>query len=305
MERRQVEYFLAVAVHRSFTSAAHTLRVAQPSLSHAMRLLERELGTPLFHRLGRGVVLTSAGEAFVEPARQIMRDLETARSVVRTIAGLAGGTLDIVAPTTLAVDPLADLTGAFRRRHPAIDVVIVEPPNAEAVADVVRTGECELGLADVKTDGEAVETLELCRQEVLAVVPRSDSFPQVGPVALAEVARMDLVATARGTATRALMDQALGGEGRSPRIAVETVHQAAVVPLVLAGAGATLLPLSLAEEAARRGAVALELRPRLARPVWLMWRHGPLSPAAQAFIDVAREVFARPVAALPEDDKQE
>ncbi|MFH8492509.1 LysR family transcriptional regulator [Streptomyces coeruleorubidus] len=199
-----------------------------------------------------------------------MRDLETARSVVRTIAGLAGGTLDIVAPTTLAVDPLADLAGAFRRRHPAIDIVIVEPPNAAAVADVVRTGECELGLADVRTHGKAVETLELCRQEVLVVVPRSDRFPQVGPVALGEVARMDLVA---------------------------------VVPLVLAGVGATLLPRSLAEEAARRGAVALVTRPRLVRPVWLMCRRGPLSPAAQAFIEVAREVFARPVAASPEDDE--
>ncbi|GAA2418303.1 LysR family transcriptional regulator substrate-binding protein [Streptomyces coeruleofuscus] len=211
---------------------------------------------------------TSVGEAFVEPARQVRRDLETARSVVRTLAGLAGGTLEIVAPTTRAVDPLADLAGVFRRRRPVIDIVIVEPPNAAAVADVVRTGECELGLAGVRAHGKAVETLELCRQEVLAVVPRSDRFPQAGPVALGEVARMDLVATARGTATRALMDQALGGEGRSPRIAVETVHQAAVVPLVLAGAGATLLPRSLAEEAARRGAVALVTRPRLVRPVW-------------------------------------
>ncbi|MFH9059721.1 LysR family transcriptional regulator substrate-binding protein [Streptomyces coeruleorubidus] len=113
--------------------------------------------------------------------------------MVRTIAGLAGGTLDVVSPTTLAVDPLTDLAGTFRRRHPAIDIVIVEPPNAAAVADVVRTGECELGLADVRTHGKAVETLELCRQEVL-VVPRSDRFPQVGPVALGEVARMDLVA---------------------------------------------------------------------------------------------------------------
>ncbi|WP_443033118.1 LysR substrate-binding domain-containing protein [Streptomyces sp. DH10] len=70
---------------------------------------------------------------------------------------------------------------------------------------------------------------------------------------LATVFWSSLVGGDRGAATRALMDQALGGEGWSPRIAVETVHQAAVVPLVLAGAGATLLPRSLAEEAARRG----------------------------------------------------
>jgi DNA-binding transcriptional LysR family regulator len=289
MERRQLEYFLAVASHRSFTSAARTLLVAQPSLSHSIRLLERELGTPLFHRLGRGVALTPAGEAFVAPARQIMRDMETARSVVHTIAGLAGGRLDIVAPTTLAVDPLAGLVGVFRRRHPAIDLVIVEPPDVPATAEMVRTGECELGLADRKWGGKAVDGLQVCRQEILVVVPRRPPFPQAGPVALAEVARLDLVATAPGTATRALMDQALGAKGRSPRIAVETVHQAAVVPLVLAGAGATLLPRSLAEDAARRGAVALTTRPRLTRPVWLMWRRGQLSPGARAFVDVARE----------------
>src|SRR5690625_4102144 len=63
--------FLTVASHGSFTSAAHALRIAQPSLSYAIRVLEREVGAPLFRRLGRGVVLTDMGEALQSPARTV------------------------------------------------------------------------------------------------------------------------------------------------------------------------------------------------------------------------------------------
>ncbi|MGW0846059.1 SUMF1/EgtB/PvdO family nonheme iron enzyme [Streptomyces sp. NPDC002787] len=78
MERRQLEYFIAVVEHGGFTAAAMALHVAQPSLSHAIRSLERECGGRLFHRLPHGVALTAAGEALVRPARQVLRDLSTA-----------------------------------------------------------------------------------------------------------------------------------------------------------------------------------------------------------------------------------
>ncbi|MGH3631406.1 MAG: LysR family transcriptional regulator, partial [Sciscionella sp.] len=74
MERRQLEYFLAVVDHGGFTAAATELHVAQPSLSHSIKTLERELGAELFHRLPRGVRLTSAGEALVAHARRVLRD---------------------------------------------------------------------------------------------------------------------------------------------------------------------------------------------------------------------------------------
>ncbi|MGW1681531.1 LysR family transcriptional regulator [Saccharopolyspora sp. NPDC002376] len=63
MERRELEYFLAIAESGSFTGAAQTLRIAQPSLSHAIGSLEQRLGGKVFHRLPHGVALTPAGEA--------------------------------------------------------------------------------------------------------------------------------------------------------------------------------------------------------------------------------------------------
>jgi len=74
----------------------------------------------------------------------------------------------------------------------------------------------------------------------------------------------------------------------TPDIAVVAEQREAILPLVLAGAGATLYPRPLAEQAAQLGATVLALRPRLSRPVLLVHRRGPLSPAAAAFVALAR-----------------
>jgi DNA-binding transcriptional LysR family regulator len=84
-----------------------------------------------------------------------------------------------------------------------------------------------------------------------------------------------------------LLDQALEAVGVTPRIAVETAAREAIVPLVLSGAGAALLPAPLAREARRRGAVVRSSAPRIARRIGLVHRDGPLSAAARAFLAVA------------------
>jgi len=86
-----------------------------------------------------------------------------------------------------------------------------------------------------------------------------------------------------GTSTRMLLEQALEAVGVTPQIAVEVGAREAIVPLVLAGAGAALLPAPLAQEAGRRGAVVRAARPRIVRRIGLVHRDGQLSPAARAF----------------------
>src|SRR4051794_22310006 len=109
MDERRVGYFLAVVDEGSVTRAAQRLHVAQPSLSQALRAFENELGAQLFHRVGRGVQLTAAGEAFVGPARQIIRAIEDGRNVISGVVELRRGTLEIAALATLAADPMATL----------------------------------------------------------------------------------------------------------------------------------------------------------------------------------------------------
>jgi len=289
MDLRQASYVVAVVDEGSFTAAAASIPVSQPALSQAIASLERELGTELFHRLGRRVQLTPAGEAFVIPARRMLRDADLARSAVTDAAGLSTGRLDIVALPTLVVEPLVDLVGRFRRAHPGVLVRIAEPEDADAVADQVRSGACELGLGDVMVDERGLEVDHLGDQQLLAVLPPGTPITPDRPISVARLAHFPLITSPRGTSTRRLLAAALarGGADLEPRFGVITEHREAIVPLVMAGAGAAVLPEPLARQAAAMGAVVAPLSQPLHRPLVLVRRTGPLSPAARALRDLA------------------
>lgn len=292
MDLRQLEYAVAIADHGSFTKAARAVHVSQPSLSHGIRALETELGVELFKRMGRSSTPTAAGREVVESARQVLRDVADLSTAVAAVSGLRTGTLDLVALPTLAVDPLARLVGLFRTAHPGITVRVHEPDDPAALERMVRSGQAELGLCDLTTGGTGLTRVELFRQEIGVVLPPGAAVAE-GPVTARALAELPLVVTPVGTSIRRLLDRALAREGREPTIAVEVASREAIVPLVLAGAGAALLPMSLAEEAGRRGAQVRTLQPKLGRRVGILHRGAHLSPAATAFLELARHQHRR------------
>jgi len=289
MDLRRLGLFLAVVDEGGMTRAAEARHVSQPSVSQAVRELETELGTPLFHRVGRGLVLTAAGEALVGPARQALRDVETARAAVEAVAGITAGHLDLGALPTLAVDPLATLVGAFRVAHPHVTIRLADPADGTALAAMVTSGVVEVGISVGAADDPRLAGLEVRRlgdQDLFAVLPPGTPAPG-RHLAVEHLAEFPLVAAPPGTATRNQLDEAFAAAGAVPEVAVTTAQREAILPLVLAGAGATLFPGPLAEEAAALGAVVVPLRPALTRAVVALHRPGPLSPAAAAFLDLA------------------
>jgi DNA-binding transcriptional LysR family regulator len=287
MDERRIRCFLAVVEEGTVTQAAARLHLAQPSLSQTLRAFETELGTELFHRAGRGLRLSAAGEALVGPARQLLRAMDDARKTVAGVVELRAGTVEIAALATLAVDPMAKLIGAFRKRYPGVQVRVHEPDSAAGVSELVRAGACELGAAHLPIPGPGIVTHALGEQELLFVLPRQSDVAGEGPLSPAALAEIPLVVSPPGTSTRMSLEQALGAVGVTPRIAVETAAREAIVPLVLAGAGAALLPAPLAREAGRRGAVVRGARPSITRPIGLIHREGLISTAAQALLRIA------------------
>jgi DNA-binding transcriptional LysR family regulator len=293
MDSRACEYFTAIADQGGFSRAAEHLHVTQPALSVAMRKLERELGAALFHRVGRRVVLSEAGEVFLESARRVLRELEEAEATMRALRGLSGGRVTIAAPPSLSARPLARLVGLFRRRFPAVTVTMAPTEDGALAAAAVLSAACELALTDRPTGAGALREHFLAANEMVVVVPPSffarDAFaPGTGPVSLADLAGTPFISSLPGTRARSLLDEALAAGVDIPAV-VQTPHREAVIPLILEGVGAAFLTDKAAAEARRLGAVVRSLEPRVTYQVCLAHRRGPLTAAAGAFVQLALE----------------
>jgi LysR family carnitine catabolism transcriptional activator len=293
MDERRLRYFLSVVDEGGVTAAARHLLIAQPSLSQNLRAFERELGVELFHRAGRGLRLTSAGRALVGPAREVLRATDAARGAVQAVIDVISGSLELAVLATLAVDPLAELVGRFRRAHGAVTVRVTEPDGAAGVRALVQDGECELGLAHLPLATHGLRVLPLGIQELMIVLPAGTDLPD-RPITPSALSTLPLVVSPPTTSTRMLLEEALAAVGLPPRIVVETGAREAIVPLVLAGAGAALLPAPLAADAARRGAVVRRVKPAITRRIGLIHRDRALSPAARAFAELVSGPVAAP-----------
>jgi DNA-binding transcriptional LysR family regulator len=288
VNRHQLECFVAVADAGSFTRAAAQLRIAQPSLSQAIAGLERDLGTSVFHRIGRGVQLSATGEALLEPARRVIRDFAVAQESVDTVKGLAAGRLDVAVIPTLVIDPFARLVGAFCERYPAVSVRSPDLEVAGSVDAAVASGACEIGVTELPSAQTGLVEVALGTQPFQLVLPPGTRAPKRYP--LRRLGELALIATPPGTSSRARLDEALEVGGvLAARIAVETGQREALTGLVLAGAGAAFLPEPMAAQAARLGATVAATLPVVTRRFGLIHRAGPLSPAASAFLAIARD----------------
>ncbi|MBW5420976.1 LysR family transcriptional regulator [Streptomyces sp. BG9H] len=284
MDIRQLEYFLAVVDRGGFNRAASALYVSQPSLSQAVRALERDLGTELFHRIGRRAVLTEAGRALIEPARAAVRSLEVARASVASVHELREGRLDVASMPSQAVEPLTSLIRSFTRRHPGVTVAVKAVFTARDVVGAVRTGAAELGLlasAGSVPDTE-VRAQVLGQQRFVLVAAPGGPFAGRAAVACEELAGQRLIVGQPGTGMRAYVDS-LRDQGIDFSVAAETEHRVALLPLVLAGVGLAVVTDSWREIARRTGADVLDIEPATALHVALVSRRGVLSPAAAAF----------------------
>ena len=307
MDLRRLTYFLAVVDHGGFTAAADEMDVSQPALSLAVKELERELAVGLFARVGRRVHLTAAGEALVGPARQALRDVETGRAAVAAVAGVRSGTLALASLPTLAADPLAELVGRFRRRYPGVDVDLAAPEDSSDLVAMVRDGRCEAGITESDEIPPDLTSLAIGSQALLLILPpglggwgnpigepagagttgRTGTQAVLPELALADLAHTPFVAAPVGTSTRRLLDEGFAGAGVEPRVAVVTAQRDAILALVLAGAGAALVPEPIAAVAGALGATVARPTPSVERSIALIHRSGSLAPAAARFVELA------------------
>ncbi len=280
MELHQLRYFLAVVREKSFTRAADRLYITQPSLSEQIRKLEGELGSPLFERLGRSLVLTNAGEALVPHAERALQEVEDARRRIQEVQGLIRGRISVGAlPTvgSLIHGPLAE----FRRAHPRVRIQLYEVDSSPAIEDGVHSGELDLGIVRLPGRRQDLEARFLVEEPLVLVAANDHPLASLRSVGLVEAAAQPFVAMRPGHEQRDLLDEACRLAGFEPEIVAEAGQLSSLLGLVAAGCGLTVLPRLAA------GARSVRLRdPTVRRRLGVVWRrHQVVSPATGTLLE--------------------
>jgi DNA-binding transcriptional LysR family regulator len=301
IELRHLRYFVAVAEEAGFTAAAGRVHVTQQVLSAQIRQLEDAVGTALLARTSRGVVLTAAGSAFLDAAREILASLDrgvasalnAARSVSgRLVVGLSAATGGLARSQVLA---------AFSAAYPAVEVDLAVYDLAHPAAGLLDHGtDVALLRPPVSAPGLAVE--------VVASEPRVFVLAAGHPLAsrsvleLAEVAGLPWVAaplSVDGCAPAAFRDDWLavprpgGGDGPVAGPVVGAVARTIEEwrEYIVAGRGIGLCPASAEAFSARPGTVFVPARGVPPTTLCVAWRADDLRPAVLGFAKVATGAF--------------
>src|SRR3954454_12932313 len=168
MTLQQLTYFLSAAGHGSFSAAAESLHMAQPSLSEQIRRLEAELGVSLFARTGRRLELTEAGRLLLPHAERTLEAAREAAESVREVRDVTGSTVAFGTFSSAHHYLLGGLVEEFRARYPSVRVRVVGQNSAE-VADAVRDGHLEAGLVVLPVDDRGLDVRPAMREEQLYV----------------------------------------------------------------------------------------------------------------------------------------
>jgi DNA-binding transcriptional LysR family regulator len=244
VELRQLEYFVAVARHGTFTRAAEELWITQSALSQQVRRLEQELGVRLLHRTSRGAVVTAAGADLLTRAQTVLAELALARADLERHTGLSRGRARVAAGLADAARLPAALA-AFHRAHPGLQVALRHAAGGEA-AGLVQRGLVDVAVAGARTArAEGVELLALAPEELVVLLGPGDPLAtRGGAVAATDLRERPLVLAEPGSALRAVVLEACQAAGFSPVPLFEVSDPASVRFLVHAGLGVAVVPAS-------------------------------------------------------------
>lgn len=206
MDLRQLEYFVAVAEQGSFSRAAATLNLAQPSVSRQIALLEEELGQRLLERTGRGVTPTPAGHALLAHARVMLNAARQAVSDLKEMHTEPVGRVVVGLPNRVAMGLSVPLIREFRQRYPNALLSVVEGLSL-SLRDAMITGRIDLGLLFDPAPTPLLAYEPLMRERMVLVAPKAYRLP--AQISLAALAHFPLVLPGSHNPIRRLVDAVL------------------------------------------------------------------------------------------------
>lgn len=300
MDFRILRYFVAIAEEGSISRAAERLRIAQPALSAQVRNLESELGSPLLHRMPRGVVVTESGAKLLDHARHILRSVALAREDLLGDAAVIIGDVTASFPQSVAMVLTRPVVEEALRVLPRVSLSVRES-NTGYTSELLRSGRIDLGFVFREADTVGLKAQRLVEEDLVVIGPPG-AFERghagLAPKALrfARLAQVPLVIPGRPHSLRELLND----YARRARVELSVVVEVDAIPqikeLVAAGAGHAVLSYNAVREDLTAGRLSGSrvTAPSLQRSVFLCGHAElPQTRAVRAVEKIILEVTAR------------
>ncbi|MDE0131577.1 MAG: LysR family transcriptional regulator [bacterium] len=302
MELTQLQSFLEAARSGSFRSAARALYVSQPSLSGRIRALERELRAPLFHRLGRGVRLTEAGEAFRPFVEQALETLDLGTEAVRNRQETQRKTITIGSARIIGTYILPPTLERFQQRFPQVSARIRTGRSSDVI-EMVANGVVDIGLSRGIYHPDVLSIHLYDEPIVLATYP-DHPFARRGHAYISEVARQPLILYDPSSTYFLLINQACREAGIVPQIETMLDNIEATKRMVALGLGISFLPHSailteIEQETLRH--IELKGDQQVHLPTHVLVRRAQhYSPPLLDFLTLLREIYGCDISEIVE-----
>lgn len=296
MELWQLEVFTAVAEERSFSRAGHRLGRTQPAISSAIKLLEVELGEPLFDRKGKTVRLTGAGEVLTDYARRLLRLREEATIAVGELRGLSRGTLRLGANETTCLYVLPEVLAAFKEAYPQVQVDI-HRAITRSITERIIDGTLDFGIVTLPIKNSRLEVSTIHSDEMALIVSPTHSLASRRSVKMSDLENEPFILHKIGTTTRERLVKHFNDGGVKMKVTMELASIETIKRFVAIGMGISIVPrLCIAKEIKEGSLLALTIRDaRFKRHLGLIYnkdRHQ--SQAARAFLVLMSEQQTAP-----------
>lgn len=292
VELRHLAALEAVAEEGSFSRAAERLGYTQSAVSQQIQALERTVGEKLVERPGgpRAVSLTEAGELLRRHATAIVNRLDAARADMAALRAGETGTLRVATYQSVSARVLPRVMGRFLAEWPGIELGLSEPSTDPELYGAVEGGEVDLAFCSLPAPDGPFEAVELLTDPYVLLVPARSPLARRTAASLADLGDTALIGS-NLCASGVAVETELRSRGVRVEYAFRSDDNTTLQGLVAANFGVALTPL-LAVQAGDDRVKVLRLEPPVPRRriavVWHRDRHR--SPAARAFVEIAREV---------------
>lgn len=292
MDTQHLQAFLAVADTQSFSRAADQLFLTQPAVSKRIAMLEQQLDTRLFDRIGRRIALTEAGELLLPQARDILLSVEESRRALANLSGQVGGRLTMATSHHIGLHRLPPILKAYTQQHPEVDLDL-RFVDSELAYQGVLNGRYELAVVTLAPHPvEQLSVSEHWRDRMCFVSAHdhllaSQLSHRPRPLALNTLCEHPSVLPGAQTFTRSLIEERFAAQGLALSVSMSTNYLETLKMMCSVGLGWSLLP----EKMVDKDLVELPVdTPPFYRPLgYLTHGNRTLSNAARKMIEALEE----------------